>query len=505
MEQRALVASPWEQIAYGCGRHWSKIRLSIRQRFCIQFTADYCTAGTFHGSVVASEKMLTTWGHHVIDDPTRGLFTVHRDVFTSPEIFDLEMQHIFERSWVFVAAESQLPEPFDFFSTTIGRQPIVITRNAEGVVQAFLDSCRHKGARLCRVAAGNKKLFVCPYHTWSYDSNGRNVAMKDRREGAYTHEFEEDDHNLIPVARLGIYRGLVFASLHADVPTLDEYLGDTRVLIDLVMDQGQHGMELVPGRTAFTYRGNWKLQAENGMDPYHLTSTHTSFMAIVADRQTRGNDLAAIRSRDFRRTVDAACGVFTFPFGHGAIWIENATPEQKPIYRRIDELRRRVGPLRTEWMLNFRNLVFFPNLQLADSESLLLRVIRPIAVDQTEVRLYCLAPRLEEASTRTLRIRQHEDFFNVSGLATPDDAVIYEDCQNGYRAFSVAHQQGYARGMSVVTEGPNEVARKLGINPVTCAQGSFRLQPEIQYHGFYREWDRLMRRAWRADTREAAE
>ena len=102
--------------------------------------------------------------------------------------------------------------------------------------------------------------------------------------------------------------------------------------------------------------------------------------------------------------------------------------------------------MRTKWMLRQRNLTIFPNLQIIDISSAQLRTWRPLAPDKTEMVSYCLAPVGESAAARTLRIRNYEDFFNASGLATSDDNVMYELCQTGYEATSAGPTQGYLRG-----------------------------------------------------------
>ena len=103
-----------------------------------------------------------------------------------------------------------------------------------------------------------------------------------------------------------------------------------------------------------------------------------------------------------------------------------------------------------------------------------------------------MGPVGEAASARARRIRQHEDFFNVSGLATPDDTTIYEACQFGFAAGAIDYHQGYARGTALIERGPNALAHQLGITPVESVQGPFPVQQEIQYLPNYREWRRLL-------------
>lgn len=426
------------------------------------------------------------------DEGEGGRFRVHRDLFTSPAIFDLEMRHIFESGWVFVAHESQIAKPFDYVCTQIGRQPVIVTRGENGAVHVLFNSCRHKGARVAQREAGNTPLFVCPYHSWTYRADGTLRAIKDRAGGQYPRAFETEDHDLKRAARVETYHGLIFACLREDVEPLADHLGDTKTFIDLAMDQGAHGMELVPGRTYYTFDANWKLQLENGIDPYHLTSAHQSFIRIIDERKTAASSLAAIKSRDFRQSVIAESGAFAFRNGHGAVWIDNLTPEQKPIHRTIDALRARVGEQRAKWMLNFRNLTLFPNLQIADSESMLLRVVRPLSPTRTEMRVYCMAPIGEDAEARRIRLRQHEDFFNATGLATPDDTALYEECQSGFLARHAGSLQGYDRGEGATAQTADKAALALGIDPERAVTGAFAIQSEIQFRPLYRRWRAMM-------------
>jgi benzoate/toluate 1,2-dioxygenase subunit alpha len=428
---------------------------------------------------------------YVDDRPAEGVFRVHRDVYSDPELFELEQKFIFERSWNFLALESQFPKANDFVTGWIGRTPVLVTRDAQMRVGAVVNVCRHKGAVVCRAESGNAKYHVCPYHGWCYDASGRNVDIKDRKTGGYPAAFDGENHDLVPLARVASYKGLVFGSLSPDTPPLEDFLGDARFFLDLVMEQGPRGMEFIPGRAVYTYRGNWKLQLDNGLDPYHLTSTHSSYIDIQGRRRA-GEGHVEARQFDWTLRASKEGGAFGFSNGHSVYWLDQPEPEKRPIYPALAEIRARAGELRADWMLKARNAEIFPNMQIADSITLMLRTFRPVAVDRTEMRSYCLAPVGEAAELRAWRLRQFEDFFNPGGMATPDDTVVYEESQGGFGARPISFLQGYSRGMAMMEEGPNDVALAIGIRPAVSVKGRFALYNEVAFHAPYREWARLM-------------
>ena len=428
---------------------------------------------------------------YVDDRPKDGVFRLHRDIYADPEIFELEQKFIFQRSWNFLAIESQIVKPNDYVTAHIGRTPVLLMRDAKGVLGAFVNVCRHKGAILCGAEQGNAKYHVCPYHGWTYDAAGKNVDIKDRKNAAYLPAFERENHDLLRLARLESYKGLIFGSLSPDVASLEDFLGDMRFFIDVSMEQGPHGMEFIPGRMAYTYRANWKLQLDNGLDPYHLTSTHQSFIGVQA-RRRRGEGNQEARGYDWAKRTNTQAGGFNFPHGHTVFWTDQPEAEKRPIYSQMAEIKRRVGDTRADWMLKVRQAHIFPNMQIAESAALMLRTFRPLAVDRTEMRSYCLAPIGESAERRAWRLRQFEDFFNPSGMATPDDTVVYEDCQIGFNAEGSPWLQGYERGMAAVTPGGNDISRSLGLTPSDSIIGTFETGLETCLHGVYREWRRLI-------------
>lgn len=425
----------------------------------------------------------------LIDDrPEDEVFRVSRRMFTDPEIFDLEMKYVFESTWSFVGLETQVAHPHQFVTTFIGRQPIILIRDGTGAVGCFLNTCRHRGTLLCPFKHGRQKFHVCRYHGWSYDSSGKNVTVTDAAEGQYPPSFDQADKGLIPVARLETYRGLIFASLSADVPPLEEYLGDVRVFIDLVADQSPTGqLEFVPGDISYTFDANWKLQFENGLDYYHFMSTHSSYVDVRSKRELIAIDEPA-------GEVEGQ-GAFNFGHGHAVNWSIKRRPDTpRPLYlhkEELENLRGRIGPTKVKWMLRQRNLTIFPNLQIIDISSAQLRTWRPLAVDKTEMVSHCLAPVGESAEARRLRIRNYEDFFNPSGLATADDNVMYEFCQSGYEAQAGA-SLGYLRGLG--RPPVSRYATELGLQTRDASFGSLGFGGETNFHPGYREWKRLIAR-----------
>ena len=439
----------------------------------------------------------------VVDDPHGADFRVHRDVFRDPEVFEWEMRYIFEGTWVFVGLESQIPDRHDYLTTFVGRQPVVVSRDADGGLHCFLNSCRHRGALVCHLAVGNRKYHVCQYHGWAYDSSGRNVNIKDRDQGAYPPSFDRESHDLHHVPRFASYRGMMFASLNADVAPLAEHLGDLKAFLDLVVDQSEQRMELLPGRIAYRYRGNWKLQLENGVDAYHFTSTHPSYIQVVERRQKRDQGESRLSVYAGFRDSRLERGTFSFGRGHNVMWGANPSAQARALFHRYDELVSRHGETRARWMLYTRNATIFPNVQIAENASLQLRVMRPISVGETEMTTYCMAPQGESAPARRQRIRQYEDFFNPSGLATPDDVANYQDCQRGFAANAIGWQQGYARGFTGSSAGGNAYSEELGVHPERSSYGPFELGDETVFHAYYREWLRLIESGLRREQGSA--
>jgi benzoate/toluate 1,2-dioxygenase alpha subunit len=415
-----------------------------------------------------------------------GLAKLDRRVYTHPDIFELEIQRLWEKTWVFLAHESQLPHSNDFITTQIGRQPVILARDREGKLGAFINACTHRGAKLLCASKGNAKVMTCPYHAWAFDTSGALISVNAEATGAYPPSFDKRLLGLARVARLESYRGFVFASLNADVMPLAEHLGDAAVFMDLVIDQSTSGWEVLKGHSSYTYEGNWKLQAENGVDGYHAPYVHGNFVATIENRKrstSQGEKVKAMNVHHDPKQMNG--GFFDLGHGHLLIWRDWDNPQDRFNYADLPELRQRLGDVKANWAVGrLRNLLVFPNLMLMDQMSTQIRVIRPLSAGKTEVTGYAIAPVGEAPDKRRQRLRFFEDFFNPSGMATPDDLEIFDRSQKGFGG-EQCQWSDLSRGASNEVKGANRFADELGIHPKSS--GGW-IQDEGLFVGMYRAW-----------------
>ena len=234
----------------------------------------------------------------VVEDGDAGVYRANRRIFTDEDIFELEMKHIFEGNWVYLAHETQVPNPGDYFTTYIGRQPVVITRDRGGELNCLINACSHRGAMLCRRKTDNRTTLTCPFHGWTFRNDGALLKVKDPEGAGYPDTFNQDGSHDLTKVRFDSYRGFLFGSINDDVVPLAEHLGDSTKVIDMLVDQSPDGLEVLRGSSTYTYDGNWKVQAENGADGYHVSAVHWNYAATTSRRGTG-------ESANVTKTLDA--------------------------------------------------------------------------------------------------------------------------------------------------------------------------------------------------------
>lgn len=426
----------------------------------------------------------------LVIDKEKGIYQCNRAIFTDESLFELEMKAIFEGNWIYLAHESQIAEPGDYYTLTMGRQPIIITRDKDGQLHGMINSCSHRGAMLASRKSGNKTSFTCPFHGWTFNNSGNLLKAKDEKTGAYPPCFKQaGSHDLKHLPHFASYRGFLFGSLSADVLPLEEYLGDTRQVIDLIVDQAPDGLEVLKGASTYTYDGNWKLQMENGADGYHVSVVHWNYASTMSRRNYDANCTPTVDANGWSKSIG---GVYGFKQGHMLLWTRALNPQVRPVFKHLTRLSQRFGATRADLMVNeTRNLCLYPNVYLMDQFSTQIRVVRPLAVNKTEVTIFCFAPKGECAEDRALRIRQYEDFFNVSGMGTPDDLEEFRACQQGYNASNLPWSD-MSRGATRWLEGPDDNAQAMDIHPLLSGP---RSEDEALYISHHHHWQQILLRS----------
>jgi anthranilate 1,2-dioxygenase large subunit/terephthalate 1,2-dioxygenase oxygenase component alpha subunit len=221
--------------------------------------------------------------------PDEGLARVPYWVYQDPATYQDELRRIFEGpTWSYACLESDVPRPGDYRTTFVGEMPVIVARGEDGALHAFENRCAHRGALIALDDGGSARHFQCVYHAWSYDLRGNLVGIAFERgsngRGGMPPDFCKAEHAPRKL-RTAALCGLVFASLAADAPALEDYLGDAvRSRIARVLCRPVE----VLGRFTQALPNNWKLYVENVKDTYHASLLHTFFGTFRITRLTQG-------------------------------------------------------------------------------------------------------------------------------------------------------------------------------------------------------------------------
>lgn len=262
--------------------------------------------------------------------PAEGLERIPDWVYTDEDIYQREVERIFHGpTWNYVALEAEIPNPGDFVRSHVGPTPVVVVRGNDGAINVLENRCAHRAAEFCRAQRGNETEFVCPYHQWSYDLEGNLAGVPFRRgvggKGGMGADFKPEEHGLRKL-NVATRRGVVFASFHDDMPSLEDYM-TPEILKDF--DATFDGRELkILGYYRNTLPGNWKLYHENLKDPYHATLLHTFLVtfgllvagnksAMVCDPTGRHGTMASAKSDGKAVSEDARKEMRAYQEGMG--------------------------------------------------------------------------------------------------------------------------------------------------------------------------------------------
>jgi phenylpropionate dioxygenase-like ring-hydroxylating dioxygenase large terminal subunit len=202
-----------------------------------------------------------------------------KQIFTDEEIYQQELERVFARSWLFLTHESEIPQPGDFFCTYMGEDPVIVARTRTGEIKAFMNSCTHRGAYVCRAESGNARSFTCSYHGWSFGLDGSLQSVPLEHE-AYHGLVDKEALRLRPVAKVESFNGFIFGCFDPEAPSLREYLGEMGWYLETFMSDGR--AELIGPPLKSILNCNWKFPAENfACDSYHVGWTHAAALKVA--------------------------------------------------------------------------------------------------------------------------------------------------------------------------------------------------------------------------------
>ncbi|MBK7615219.1 MAG: Rieske 2Fe-2S domain-containing protein [Burkholderiales bacterium] len=400
---------------------------------------------------------------------------VHKDLYIDQGLFELEMEHLFSNTWVFVGHGSQIPKAGDYYTTTVGTQPVVMVRHTDGSIKVLYNRCPHKGVKVAGEGCGNTgKFFRCPYHAWTFKLDGTlmSIPLKKGYEGTGL-EDTEAAQGLACVGAMKVYRDFVFCRLNAEGVGFEEYFGQSLSTIDNMVDRSPEGkLEVAGGMLRYMHHCNWKMLQDNQTDTCHPMVAHESSAGTAVKVWNEAppgtpKPMAVELFAPFMSPYEffEKMGIRVWDNGHGHTGVADsihADYSAVPGYK--EQMVAAYGEERANAILGDvrHNTVYFPNIMVKGPIQTL-RLFKPIAADRTLVESWTF--RLVGAPDLLLeRTCMYNRLVNApTSVVGHDDLEMYERAQEGLHSqgsdwVNVARlydpaEKGQA---NVVTNGTNE-------------------------------------------------
>jgi phenylpropionate dioxygenase-like ring-hydroxylating dioxygenase large terminal subunit len=396
---------------------------------------------------------------------------VHRDVYTDAEVFQLEMERLWSRTWIYLGHTSQIPNAGDFLTLDVAAQPVIVVRHTENAIRVLLNRCAHKGTKVVYAPSGNAgKTFRCPYHAWTYRTDGT-LLQVPLKEG-YAAGVQQG--GLTPVST-ETYRGFIFARIAKDGIGFRDYFGDSLSSIDNLADRSPEGeLEIAGGSLRYLHNCNWKMFVENLNDTMHPMIAHASSAGTAkklwADKPADMPKPMAIEqiapfASDYKFFDDM--GVRVYPHGHGFSGVNfsiHSSYSSVPEYEAA--MRKAYGEERSKTILGTvrHNTVYYPSLTIKGAIQSI-RVARPLAADKTLIESWTF--RLKGAPDALLRrtVAYNRLINSPMSVVGHDDLHCYRSIQEGLAAQAndwVDLQRNFTPGESgeITSNGTSEISMR---------------------------------------------
>ncbi|CAG9263074.1 aromatic ring-hydroxylating oxygenase subunit alpha [Paraburkholderia caribensis] len=348
--------------------------------------------------------------------------SVHSSLYVDTAVFAREMERIFGQGWVYVGHESELPRRGDYVRRSMGLEPVIVSRAADGI-HVVANRCAHRGNLLCQAEQGNRKVFACQYHGWVFSQAGALIDVP-LSGGACAGDRERMG---LKKARVDSYRGFIFATFAEEGPTLAEHLGHSASALDRACDLSPVGEVSISGPwVKHLFRANWKMLSENEADGYHVGFVHDSFAKAINVEGKYSNVLSGEEDKITAVVRYLGNGHTELDYGptyeRPMAWL-GVRAERYPEY--VSQMQAAYGEERAQEIMRAGppHAFIFPNLFLAET---CLVMIQPLSVGET-INMHVpmrLAGVPEPLNQRILR--QGEVALGPSAFLTADDAIIAE-------------------------------------------------------------------------------
>lgn len=342
-----------------------------------------------------------------------------------PAVFDLEIERIFEGPlWHVVGHVAELDAPGRFKTTTLGRTPLILVHGADGRVRAFHNSCAHRGTMVETRFRGVADGFECPYHRWFYGLDGSLRRAPGEKE--FPESFDRSGHGLA-AARAETFAGLVFVSLHAEPPPLQDWLGTIRPALRAAL--GGDGRLRLLGYQKVEFAANWKVYADD--EGYHAPLLHRAFRILKwrAGEGAQRRDPNGHRITRTRSDPQGSAGLLRDP--------------DLIAYRGGDAPRNKFADqaagslLVTPWPLG----AIMNHLDVINA-----RFANPRDAERTEVQYAYFAHLDDDEEMARHRLRQSSNLIGPSGFISLEDGAVFARIQRGLH--SRPDTTRYVRGWS---------------------------------------------------------
>jgi len=378
---------------------------------------------------------------------------ISREIFVNEEIYAEEQERVFARSWLFVGHDSQIPNPGDYFVSSMGEESVILCRDRAGQIHVFLNSCRHRGMKVCRYDEGSTTVFTCPYHGWSYGTDGRLVGVPYFRE-AYHSTLDKAKWGLVEVAQMCNYKGSIWANWDPAAPPFLEYLGDFTRYLDLTLDgwDGREGgTEVLGGIQKWLIPCNWKFPAENFCgDSYHNISHRSVDLVGIGPSGSGRRDM---RERLTARRLQIAfperghqTGIYLLPRGELTPPAYQESTAVAAYFAQAEATRRQ---RRGEWgRVTGSPGEIFPTTALHPRQPRTIAVWHPRGPHQTEVWRWYLVDRAAPQEVKDALRDYYIRYSGPGGLTEQDDMENWNYAHAASRGtIARRHPYSYEQGM----------------------------------------------------------